>query len=278
VKYNCSPFVKWVGGKRKLLKELESRIPKFERYFEPFIGGGALLFHLQPEKAYISDINSELINLYKTIRDDVENLISDLEKHIHSEEYFYEIRNLDRKDDFEKASNIFRASRFLYLNKSAFNGLYRVNRKGEFNVPFGRYKNPIYAIPENLRECSKFLKKVEIRNGDFEKFSPKEGDFFYLDPPYFPVSETSNFTSYSKDGFSFQEQKRLLDFAKRIDENGGKFLLSNSYSDEVLEFYKDFEIEVVEMGRSINNKGTGRGKVKEVLVANYQIEEGNLFS
>jgi DNA adenine methylase len=269
VKFNCSPFVKWVGGKRKLLSEIEKRVPSFERYIEPFIGGGALLFSIKPKSAVISDVNSELLNLYKVVRDDVESLISHLETHTYSEEYFYKIRNLDRDESYKKESALFRASRFLYLNKTGFNGLYRVNRKGEFNVPFGKYKNPSYGNPENLRECSKFLKDIQILEGDFEIHSPQKGDFFYFDPPYFPISETSNFTSYSKDGFSFDDQKRLLDFAKKVDFAGGKFLLSNSYSDEVMNFYKDFKIEIVETHRFINSKASGRGKVKEVLVRNF---------
>jgi DNA adenine methylase len=271
MRFNCSPVVKWVGGKRQLLGEIEKRIPKFERYFEPFIGGGATLFHFQPKESFISDINEDLINLYKTIRDFPEELIESLKIHQNTPEYFYEIRSLDRSENFKNLSNIEKASRFLYLNKSGFNGLYRVNSRGEFNVPFGKYKNPVYAIPENIRECSCFLKSVKIENGDFELFKNEiqKGDFFYFDPPYFPLSKTSNFVSYTKENFNFDDQKRLLNFLKLVDKKGGKFLLSNSYSDEVLELYKDFKIDIVEAGRSINSKSNKRGKVREILVRNY---------
>ena len=273
--YNCSSFIKWVGGKKRVLPEIEKRLPqKFDRYFEPFVGGGALLFSLQNRNSYISDMNEELINTYLTIRDDLENLMKDLEKHQNSSEYFYEIRGLDRDlENYSQLSKVERASRFIYLNKSCFNGLYRVNLKGEFNTPFGKYKKPVYFIRDNLEKCSKFLKTINIQVGDFEIFKKniRKNDFFYFDPPYFPITKTSNFTAYTKDGFGFQEQKRLLEFAKKIDEKGGYFLISNSYSDEVLEFYKDFNIDIIEVGRTINSDATKRGKQKEVLVRNYGI-------
>jgi DNA adenine methylase len=270
---NCNPFIKWVGGKRRVIPEIEKRLPqKFNRYFEPFIGGGALLFHLNRKDSFISDMNGELINLYRTVRDNLEELMQNLELHENSSDYFYNIRDLDRDHKtYSQLPNIEKASRFIYLNKSCFNGLYRVNRKGQFNVPFGKYKNPIYFERENLTNCSKFLKGVEIREGDFETYKDKiqKEDFVYFDPPYFPITETANFTSYTKDGFGFKEQKRLLDFAKEIDSRGGYFLLSNSYSDEVLGFYKDFHVDIVEVGRTISSKATARGKQKEILVKNY---------
>ncbi len=272
---NCTPFIKWAGGKRRVIPELEKRLPKkFNRYFEPFIGGGAFLFYLQHHTSSISDMNGELINLYLTVRDSVDELIADLELHENSSDYFYNIRNLDRDlNSYNQLSNVERASRFIYLNKSCFNGLYRVNSKGQFNVPFGKYKKPIYFDRENLERCSQFLQKVDIRLGDFTVFRDEvqKGDFFYFDPPYFPVTETSNFTSYTKDGFGLDEQKRLLEFAKEIDSKGGYFLISNSYSPEILEFYRDFYIDIIEVGRAINSKGSGRGRVKEILVRNYHL-------
>ena len=273
-KSHCTPFIKWAGGKRVVLPELKKRLPKkFGRYFEPFIGGGAFLFSLQNSNSHISDMNEELINTYLTIRDNLENLIKDLEEHQNIPEYFYKIRGLDRTENYSKLSKIKKASRFIYLNKSCFNGLYRVNSKGQFNTPFGKYKKPTYYIRENLEKCSQFLKDVDIRVGDFSIFEEyiQKDDFFYFDPPYFPITETANFTAYTKDGFGFKEQQRLLDFAKKIDQKGGYFLISNSYSDEVLKFYKDFNIDIIEVGRSINSKGNAREKLKEVLVRNYEI-------
>jgi DNA adenine methylase len=270
---NCTPFIKWAGGKRRVVSELEERLPKkFNRYFEPFIGGGASLFHLQIEKSYISDVNEELINLYKTIRDSLDELIEDLSIHQNSAEYFYSVRSLDRDQKvYSQLSDVERASRFIYLNKSCYNGLYRVNSKGQFNTPFGKYKNPIYFERENMERCSKFLKSVDIRVGDFTIFKDevREGDFFYFDPPYFPITDTANFTSYTKDGFGFHDQERLLNFAKEIDKKGSYFMISNSHSQETSDFYSEFNIDTIDVGRAINSKGDSRGKIKEILVTNY---------
>lgn len=266
------PIVKWVGGKRQLLFELLKNMPKtYNRYFEPFIGGGALFFELQPDNAYISDMNEELINLYSVVRDSVDELIEDLSKHEISKEYFLEIRNIDRTEEYSKLSNVERASRFIYLNRTCFNGMYRVNSKGEFNVPFGNYKNPRIIDENNLLNCSELLKKTEIKCADFSKIIHKvqKGDFVYFDPPYVPLNETSSFTSYTKDGFDIDMQFKLREVCDELDSMGVKFMLSNSDTKLVNELYANYEIKKVFASRQINANAAGRGKITEVLVKNY---------
>lgn len=266
------PIVKWVGGKRQLMFELLKNMPKsYNRYFEPFIGGGALFFELQPENAYISDMNEELINLYSVVRDNVYELISDLNKHEVSKEYFLEIRNLDRTTDYKNLSNVQRASRFIYLNRTCFNGLYRVNSQGQFNVPFGNYKNPRIVDKNNLLNCSELLKNTEIKCADFSEIlrKVKKGDFVYFDPPYVPLNETSSFTSYTKDGFDMDMQFKLRDVCDELDSMGVKFMLSNSDTKFVNELYSNYEIKKVFASRAVNANAEGRGKITEVLVRNY---------
>ena len=266
------PIVKWVGGKRQLMFELLKNMPEnYNRYFEPFIGGGALFFELQPDNAYISDMNEELINLYKVVRDNVEELITDLQKHDISKEYFIEIRNIDRTEEYKNWSNVKKASRFIYLNRTCFNGMYRVNSKGEFNVPFGHYKNPRILDENNLINCSNLLQRTEIRHADFSEIlkKVKKGDFVYFDPPYVPLSETSSFTSYTKDGFDLDMQFKLRDVCDELDSMGVKFLLSNSDTKLVNELYENYNIKKVFASRQINANADGRGKITEVLVRNY---------
>ena len=266
------PIVKWVGGKRQLMFELLKNMPKsYNRYFEPFIGGGALFFELQPENAYISDMNEELINLYSVVRDNVYELISDLNKHEISKEYFLEIRNLDRTNEYKNLSNVQRASRFIYLNRTCFNGLYRVNSQGQFNVPFGNYKNPRIVDENNLLNCSELLKNTEIKCADFSEIltKVKKGDFVYFDPPYVPLNETSSFTSYTKDGFDMDMQFKLRDICDELDSMGVKFMLSNSDTKFVNELYSNYEIKKVFASRAVNANAEGRGKITEVLVRNY---------
>ena len=266
------PIVKWVGGKRQLMFELLKNMPEnYNRYFEPFIGGGALFFELQPDNAYISDMNEELINLYKVVRDNVEELITDLQKHDISKEYFMEIRNIDRTEEYKNWSNIQKASRFIYLNRTCFNGMYRVNSKGEFNVPFGHYKNPRILDENNLINCSNLLQRTEIKHADFSEIlkKVKKGDFVYFDPPYVPLSETSSFTSYTKDGFDMDMQFKLRDVCDELDSMGVKFLLSNSDTKLVNELYENYNIKKVFASRQINANADGRGKITEVLVRNY---------
>jgi DNA adenine methylase len=271
---NVEPILKWVGGKRQLLTEIEKYIPKHNTYHEPFVGGGAVLFHIQPNKSIINDVNSELINLYKVVKHDVESLIIDLKKHSNDEDYFYQIREVDRyKNIYSEFTNVERASRILYLNKTCYNGLFRVNRAGEFNAPFGNYKSPNIINENTLRAVSNYFNKadIEFKNCDFEKAlkTVKKGDFVYLDPPYDPVSVSSNFTGYNKGGFDKEKQTRLKSACDNLNNKGVKFLLSNSATSFIKNLYKDYKIEVVQAKRAINSKTDKRGEVDEILVRNY---------
>lgn len=269
----CKPFLKWAGGKGQLLPELVKRLPKsYNRYFEPFVGAGALFFHLAPEQACLSDINAELINCFLTVRDDVASLIRDLKRHKHDESYYYRMRALDRSPGkWAKLSAVRRASRTIYLNRTCYNGLYRVNGKGEFNVPFGKYKNPTICDAENLQRCSALLRQAEIRVAPFFAVlkHARKGDFVYFDPPYAPLSATANFTSYHVDGFEAQDQEALRDVVRTLTKRGVKVMLSNSNASSVLKLYSDFNLEFVQASRAINSKGTQRGKIREVIVTNY---------
>lgn len=272
LKEETYPIVKWIGGKRQLMFELLKNMPEnYNRYFEPFIGGGALFFELQPQNAYISDMNEELINLYTVVRDDVYGLIDDLNKHKVSKEYFMGIRNIDRTKEYQNWSDVKKASRFIYLNRTCFNGMYRVNSQGQFNVPFGNYKNPRIVDAENLINCSKLLKNTEICCADFSEILNKvqKGDFVYFDPPYVPLNETSSFTSYTKDGFDLDMQFKLRDICDELDSMGVMFMLSNSDTKLVNELYSNYEIKKVFASRAINANPNGRGKITEVLVKNY---------
>jgi DNA adenine methylase len=270
-----APVVKWVGGKRQLLQDISKHIPdKFSTYYEPFLGGGAVLFHLQPNRAVVNDINEELINIYTVIRDNLEELIKDLKKHKNEADYFYEIRELDRdKKKYSQLSNIKKASRIIYLNKTCYNGLFRVNQQGEFNAPFGRYKNPNIVNETTLRAVSNYFNKAKItfKCGDFEEAVKgiRKGSFVYFDPPYDPVSDSANFTGYDKGGFDREEQTRLKKLCDKLDTQGIKFLLSNSATEFILELYKDYNITIVQANRAINSRGDKRGKIDEVLVKNY---------
>jgi DNA adenine methylase len=265
------PFVKWAGGKRQLIKVLTNNLPpSYNRYIEPFVGGGALLFEVLPYKAIINDINTELINAYTVIKDDIDALIEDLKKHKNEEEYYYKIRSLDP----EKLSAVERASRFIYLNKTCFNGLYRENSKGKFNVPFGKYKNPKILDEENLRAVSEYLNTAEISilNLDYKEVCKlaKKGDFVYLDPPYYPISKSSSFTKYHKLDFTERDQMELTEVFRELDRKGCYVMLSNSNTKFIKELYKEYEIWEVSANRFINCKGDKREKVNvEVLIKNY---------
>ena len=266
------PFVKWVGGKGQLVTRLHDNMPlKYGCYFEPFLGGGALFFRLMPREAFLSDINDELINTYEVVRDNVEGLISELGQHRHDKEYFYEVRNWDRREDYLDMSAEKRASRFIFLNKTCFNGLHRVNSKGFFNVPFGAYTNPLILDAINLRRCSAVLKGCSIRRMSYlgVEECAKKGDFVYFDPPYAPLTATSSFTSYTSSGFSSADQEQLRDLCIRLDSKGILFMLSNSSAPLIFDLYKGFNLSLVDAKRSINSKGDGRGAVKEVIVTNY---------
>ena len=278
---NIKPFVKWAGGKNGLINSLISFIPKnFNSYFEPFVGGGALFFYLKninilnSKKIYLNDKNTELINAYKQIKINPNKLLEELEilKNNHSKEYFYKIRNLDRDFDFYSLSEVFRAARFIYLNKTCFNGLCRYNAKGNFNTPMGSYKNPKIYDKDLIFSVHEVLKNVSITNKDFEVVSlkAKKGDFVYFDPPYYPLNKTSSFVSYT-DNFSANEQIRLYKLFKMLDCEGIKVLQSNSNTDFIKELYKDFEIIEVISKRAINCKGDKRGKIMELIIrGNYE--------
>jgi DNA adenine methylase len=267
------PFVKWVGGKRQLLKQFSEKglyPKKFKTYHEPFVGGGAVFFELNPEKAVLSDLNSELVTTYKVIKKDVESLIKSLKKHKHTKEYFLKIRT----KDVSKLSDIEIASRFIYLNRTAFNGMYRVNKKGIYNVPFGKYKNPLICDEANLRQVSKVLKKVSIKNQDYMKIldCANKGDFVYFDPPYYPVSKTASFTSYTADSFLEKEQEELRDTFEKLHKKGCYVMLSNSDTDFIKKIYskiKGIKIHKIQANRAINSNGNGRGKITELVITNY---------
>jgi DNA adenine methylase len=271
------PFLKWVGGKRQIMSEVVEHLPnnisKY-KYIEPFIGGGAVLFHLQPKKAIINDFNSELVNVYNAIKNNLEDLIFDLQKHKNESDYFYEIRSVDRTEDFNNLTEVERASRIIYLNKTCYNGLYRVNSSGEFNSPFGKYKNPNIVNEPTLRAVNHYLNTndVQIKNADYEEILQKadKNSFVYLDPPYYPVSESSNFTGYVQGGWNIDDHTRLREVCDKLDKKGIKFLQSNSSADFIKDKYKDYNIHIIKANRSINSDGEKRGEVEEVLIRNYE--------
>lgn len=266
------PFVKWAGGKRQLIPQMVSYLPKqFNTYIEPFVGGGALFFYMLPEKAILIDTNEELINCFQVIKNNVKELIELLKNHRNEKKYYYQIRALDRKpQSYNRLSKIEKASRMIYLNRCCYNGLYRVNSKGQFNVPFGKYKNPKFCDEENLNAVSSALKNVDIIHGSFETCldHSKVGDFVYFDPPYHPLSLTSSFTSYTKENFGKESQRKLFNVFKQLDERGCKLLLSNSYNTFILDLYKEYQVVLLNARRAINSDATKRGIIKEVLVLN----------
>ncbi|MDD7303746.1 MAG: DNA adenine methylase [Prevotellaceae bacterium] len=271
-----APILKWVGGKRQLLTTINSLLPeKITTYVEPFVGGGALLFDLQPKRAIINDLNEDLINVYKVVKNNPEELLKLLEEHNekNNEEYYYKIRALDRMDDYDSMSDVEKASRIIYLNKTCFNGLFRVNQAGQFNSPYGRYKNPNIINKPVILAMSKYFNKndIKILNGDYKEAlkNLRKGAFIYFDPPYLPISSSSSFTGYTENGFNEQNQKDLKDECDRLNNRGINFLLSNSDHPLIRDLYKDYEIITVKARRSINSKGNKRGEINEVLVRNY---------
>ena len=271
------PFVKWAGGKRQIIDKLLEYAPKeFNTYYEPFVGGGALLFDLSPKNAVINDSNKELMNVYDCIKD--ENKFVKMCRELnhyetnHSEDFYYEIRNKDRdKTKFNKIVDYKRAARTIYLNKSCFNGLYRVNSKNEFNVPFNKKTKVNTYDSQNLGIIHSYLNFNNIKTLciDFEESvkDAKKGDFIYFDPPY--DSDTSSFTSYTEDGFGKKEQERLAKVYKDLTDRGCYVMLSNHNTKLVNELYKDYNIHVIKAKRNINSNGAKRGKVEEVIITNY---------
>ena len=275
------PFVKWAGGKRSIIDKLIKLVPEdFNTYYEPFIGGGAMLFELQPKKAVINDYNKELINVYECIKDEnkFSNMCSELNKHEmnHSEEYYYQIRNLDKdKKKFNRLVDYKRAARTIYLNKACFNGLYRVNSKNEFNVPYGK-KNKVNTYDGSnlgIIHCLLNLFDIKILSTDFEEAvkDAKKGDFIYFDPPY--DSDTSAFNSYTENGFDKEEQRRLAKVFKEMDKRGCYVMLSNYNTVLIKELYKDYNFNYITAQRNIGAKAKDRKIVEEVIITNYNKDE-----
>ena len=271
------PFLKWAGGKQQLLAQFERYFPtNFKRYFEPFVGGGAVFFHLWntgrlPDDVFLFDNSEELINAYKAVRDNLEELISLLAVHKqrHNRDYYYAIRDLDRQS--VELSNVERAARAIYLNRTCYNGLYRVNAKGQFNVPMGSYKDPTILHEDVLRAASAALQGVTIEARDFRSVVDlcRPGDFVYLDPPYYPLTKTASFRSYTAASFSDEDQRDLADVFRQLTEKGCLCMLSNSYTPFILGLYGDFRIETVNAIRAINCDGAARCGVQEALVLSY---------
>lgn len=278
ISHKPKPFVKWVGGKRQLLKQFrelglyppELFNPATNTYYEPFVGGGAVFFDLLPESAELSDLNNELVVTYNVIKNNIDELIASLKKHIYDKEYYLEVR----ARNIEDLSDVEIASRFIFLNRTGFNGLYRVNKKGQFNVPFGRYNNPVICDEENLRRVSKELQDVTIKHQDYKAILKKAklGDFIYFDPPYYPINRTSSFTAYTSENFLEKEQTELRDCFAELHKRGCFVMLSNSDTPYINELYagiKGVTVHKITAGRAINSKGSGRGKITEVVVTNY---------
>ena len=274
------PFIKWVGGKRGLLTQLLDKFPKeFKNYHEPFLGGGAVFFELfsrgllKDKKVFLSDINFELINAYNVVKKNPSELIDNLEKYKkkHNKEFYYKIRELDRKKNFRNLSQIDRATRFIYLNKTCFNGLYRVNKKGYFNTPMGSYKNPKIVDEMTILDASESLQNVTILKQSFKEIlkNVKENDLVYFDPPYYPLNTTSSFTSYDSNCFLEDEQFELFELYDRLSDKGAKVIQSNSDTEFIKNLYKKYDIKTVSANRFINSKSRGRGKISEVLVRNF---------
>lgn len=266
------PFLKWAGGKGKLVNELLKKLPPtIHCYHEPFVGGGALFFAIKPARASLSDINDELVTTYQVVRDNLYELIEHLSHHRYERDYFYEVRGWDRLPDYHLRTPAQRAARFIFLNKTCFNGLYRVNGRGHYNVPFGDYAAPVILDIDNLTRCHLALQGKEIGVASYlaieERAQP--GDLVYFDPPYAPLSATSSFTGYTAGGFDHDDQKNLRDLCLRLDKKGVYFILSNSSAPAIFELYQSFSIERIGVARAINAMGGGRGKVDEVVVRNF---------
>ncbi|WP_455539449.1 DNA adenine methylase [Terrisporobacter sp.] len=273
------PVLKWAGGKRQLLDIICPLIPhNIECYYEPFIGGGAVFLKLAPKKAVINDYNSDLINVYKMIKDKPSELLLELKKHEinHSEDYYYYIRSKDRcTNTYDRLTDLEKAARMMYLNKTCYNGLFRVNRKGEFNTPIGRYKNPNIANETLINALSGYLNNnnIKILNGDYKDALKyiEPNSFVYLDPPYEPLSKTSSFTEYTDKGFNFENQKELKVICDELTKQGIKFLQSNSDNEKIRELYKDYNIKTIEAKRFINSNAHNRVNSTELLIYNYNI-------
>lgn len=268
---SARPFLKWAGGKTQLLPKLHALMPKsFEHYVEPFLGGGAMFFSLDVQNAFLSDASSELVSTYKALRDDVEGVIDGLSEceQNHSKEFYLSLRNV-RPEECDSPRSL--AARMIYLNKNCFNGMYRVNKQGGFNVPFGKYEVARIPAADALRACSKALRSITIEVADFEDVLQcvEQGSFVYCDPPYVPVSETADFTGYTADDFCWKDQERLAAAALAAAERGAYVMLSNADVPAVHDLYGGWDITRVQARRSINSKGSRRGPVGEVVIRSW---------
>ena len=273
------PFLKWVGGKGRVIAQLEQFFPdSYNNYFEPFVGGGAVYFHVNQDKATINDINKSLIGAYVNVRDNLGSLLKKL-KTLENKYYaldsesrkamFYQIR--DEYNSTKNSQSIKRSALLIFLNKTCFNGMYRENRSGGFNVPFGKYQNPNICDESNLRATSKYLQNTLILSGSYQDAvkNAKKGDFIYFDPPYHPLNPTSSFTSYSQDDFIEKDQVELKNLIDDLTKRGCKVMMSNSYSKFIINLYKDYKQYKIYVGRSINSNAAKRGKIAEIVVTNY---------
>jgi DNA adenine methylase len=267
---SAAPILKWAGGKGALLSQFAPYFPKrggYARYLEPFLGGGAVFFYLEPEQSFLFDLNPELIEVYTVLRDNAEGLIEALRPHYNDRDYFYKVR----AQDSSSLMPVERAARLIFLNRTCYNGLYRVNRQGRFNVPFGDYKNPTICDAAGLRAASAALQTATLKVADFEivlEYAQAD-DLIYFDPPYHPLSRTSSFTSYTSDGFTSVDQRRLANIFTTLDARGCLLMLSNSDVPLIRDLYQDFHIYEINARRVINSKGNGRGVIKELLVTNF---------
>ena len=278
---NPSPFIKWAGGKTQLLRQFGPYFPvSLSSYIEPFLGGGAVFFHLYNQRRLngkrvtLMDRPEELVNGYRVVQNHVEQLIAALQAHEprkKEEAYFYKVRRWDRKPGYNRRSAVERAARFVFLNRTCYNGLYRVNRQGQFNAPFGRYRNPTICNADKLRAVSQALAGITLKVGDFEQCleCAEPGAFVYLDPPYHPLSATARFTSYTASAFTTRDQERLAGLFRELDGRGCQGMLSNSYTDLIRELYDGYEQVQVQAARAINSRGDGRQPIPELLIMNH---------
>ncbi len=279
-KVRLKPILKWAGGKRQLLDVIREHLPTdITVYVEPFLGGGAVLFDLQPQRAIINDYNSELMNVYKVVKEDPQALIDSLYNHKinNSQDYFYNIRELDRLESFSNLTAVERASRIIYLNKTCYNGLFRVNQLGQFNTPYGRHKNPQIINKKMISDISYYFNTANLKmmTGDYKLALKhlRKGSFVYFDPPYLPLN-SSSFTGYTELGFSIEKQKELRDICIKLHKRGIKFLVSNSFTDEILDLYSDdsiFKIKKINVPRKINRNGSCRVPASELIIYNYDV-------
>jgi DNA adenine methylase len=278
------PFVKWAGGKARVVPQILELFPsEFKKYYEPFLGGGALYFSISPQNGCLNDINCVLIEAYLHIRDELNELIPDLTK---IQEHYYSLSSLKDKSDYYyeqrqvfnglNIKSLHRSALFIFLNKTGYNGMYRENRSGGFNIPFGKRKEPIICDSDNLELVSEVLKKIDIKCGSYNEAlkDAKAGDFIYLDPPYEPINGTSNFTEYQAGGFVKDDQRKLSKVYRELSDKGCLVMMSNSTADLIYELYADFNINKITVSRGINAIKSSRGKIEELIITNYDPEHG----